>query len=505
MKAAIIHLTAAGKVLLLKRAPTANNEPNVWGFPGGHIESGETPSQAAVRELYEETGYRATGLAEEAARLKDLSTFDRSTDIVIFSADVPTFTPVLNDEHTEYVWADPSALPEPLHPGTEGIVAHFNQSRRQLDINGWPEIRDNPISKAGVFQYSGRSIGDPALDPNRLYSVYRPAEELNNPETLASFRLLPFTNDHPTDMLGVDDDAPKIDGKPMEGVIGERVWFDEATGMLRANLKLFTERINRAIEAGKRDVSAGFRCIYEKAAGVYNGQPYEYIQRNIRGNHASLVTEGRAGPDVAVLDHFKLTFDAKEAMTMADPVKDANGEGGQEMTLAEITATIKAIGPQIAALTEAMAALSGKPEAEAIVEDADGEQPAAIDAEGEEPAALDKCTMDAIEKAVSRAMSKAAKPTKALDSKDVIRTLEQRDALYQGVSKQVGAFAHTGMDAQDIAVYAVDKLGLQNVPKGAEVVAVEAYLAAATKQPTAKALDAAPTGTSAIAKHVKGA
>ena len=31
----------------------------IWTFPKGHIEAGETPRQAALREVLEETGYRA--------------------------------------------------------------------------------------------------------------------------------------------------------------------------------------------------------------------------------------------------------------------------------------------------------------------------------------------------------------------------------------------------------------------------------------------------------------
>ncbi|MHB8625037.1 MAG: NUDIX domain-containing protein [Aggregatilineales bacterium] len=39
------------KVLLIQR-----EDFEVWGLPGGEIESGETPAQAAVREVLEETG-----------------------------------------------------------------------------------------------------------------------------------------------------------------------------------------------------------------------------------------------------------------------------------------------------------------------------------------------------------------------------------------------------------------------------------------------------------------
>ncbi|MEP3348106.1 MAG: NUDIX hydrolase [Litoreibacter sp.] len=45
-------------VLLVQR----RNPPNAgqWGFPGGHVELGETALQAATRELLEETGVVAT-------------------------------------------------------------------------------------------------------------------------------------------------------------------------------------------------------------------------------------------------------------------------------------------------------------------------------------------------------------------------------------------------------------------------------------------------------------
>jgi ADP-ribose pyrophosphatase YjhB (NUDIX family) len=56
--ATISAVVEGGAVLLVRRL----NPPDAgrWGFPGGKIETGEPIHEAAVRELYEETGLRAT-------------------------------------------------------------------------------------------------------------------------------------------------------------------------------------------------------------------------------------------------------------------------------------------------------------------------------------------------------------------------------------------------------------------------------------------------------------
>ncbi|MDE2143958.1 MAG: NUDIX domain-containing protein, partial [Elusimicrobia bacterium] len=43
-----------GKVLLIK-----HKKLGLWLAPGGHIDEGETPDEAALRELKEETGLEA--------------------------------------------------------------------------------------------------------------------------------------------------------------------------------------------------------------------------------------------------------------------------------------------------------------------------------------------------------------------------------------------------------------------------------------------------------------
>ena len=35
-----------------------NSDKSFWGFPKGHLEEGEKPSEAAIREVYEETGFK---------------------------------------------------------------------------------------------------------------------------------------------------------------------------------------------------------------------------------------------------------------------------------------------------------------------------------------------------------------------------------------------------------------------------------------------------------------
>ena len=349
-------------------------------------------------------------------------------------------------------------------------------SNRKTDINSFIEIKDNPISKIGVFPYSGRAVGDE--DKDRIFQVFRPEEELSSEDTIESFKLQPWINDHPDGKLlgeGAGYEAPEDKG--VDGVIGETVYYKDGT--LYGNIKAFTNSLKKYIKNGKIELSAGFRCLYEKQAGTFNGQAYDYIQRSIRGNHLALVDQGRMGPDVAVLDRFTFTFDAKE-LEMAEENIEMKAED-QEPTLAEVVALV-------AGLAEKVDKLLGMEEKEA-----ETEVEVAADEEGGEAEEVevkaDTAGMDAMEKRLAK-LEAENKALKSNAVKSVIGEVSQRDALAKKLTPHIGAFDHAEKTLSEVAEYGVSKLGIK-APKGHELTAINAYLSASKSSGVSVALDSA--------------
>lgn len=74
--ARVVVLDAADRVLLVRGHDAGDPDRSWWFTVGGGIEAGESPREAAVRELYEETGVRADPAQLEGPVLRRSSIFD---------------------------------------------------------------------------------------------------------------------------------------------------------------------------------------------------------------------------------------------------------------------------------------------------------------------------------------------------------------------------------------------------------------------------------------------
>lgn len=391
----------------------------------------------------------------------------------------------------------------------EAGEAKDSESAREYDDYGWLEVKGNPISKIGVFPYLGAQIG--ATEPDRIYMVYRPEDELSHPDTIDSFKLLPFVNEHPNRLLG---DGVAAEDKGIEGVIGEDVYFESP--YLKGNIKVFTNRLNESIDAGKIELSPGYRCTWDFTSGTFNGEPYEVIQRNIRGNHLALVEEGRSGPDVSVMDSMTFSIDSKE-LKMAEETQAAGEE--QEMTLSEVSSVLKKIMPHIAELEKFKDKLkpleeeehgTSLDESEKEEEKKDGEakdeseeEKDKEEAEKEDKKEKGEGMDTAAEIKALKAEIAKLKSKPAMDSGAVMADMAKKADLVARVSQHIGTFACDSMTHKQVAEYAAEKLGLD---KTHAVIAVESYLKAKPAANAGMALDTAAeksTGAAFLSEQFK--
>lgn len=116
--AVIVLVEHAGAVLLVRRG--VSPEKGKWALPAGFINAGEAPTDAAMRELYEETGLYIGNM-----RLIDVfpNPGDGNADILIcYSAQVHGGTLRAADDAEDAAFFLPHTLPETAFLSTQWLL-----------------------------------------------------------------------------------------------------------------------------------------------------------------------------------------------------------------------------------------------------------------------------------------------------------------------------------------------------------------------------------------------
>lgn len=144
-EASACYLESEGTLLLLQQSSKTNDKGR-WGVPAGKIKACEHPQQAALRELFEETGIGV----EHASKLQSLGYVyikDSRGHYVfhIFHMNFLQKPPIhLSDEHQSYQWIERSRVIDmPLRAGACEVFQYY---QNLLEIKSHPTAHNPGIS-----------------------------------------------------------------------------------------------------------------------------------------------------------------------------------------------------------------------------------------------------------------------------------------------------------------------------------------------------------------------
>lgn len=156
------------------------------------------------------------------------------------------------------------------------------------------------LTRTGVFLYRKPDGG--------ILRELRHPDDVFKAESLATLKMVPLTDDHPQEFV-----TPENAKDLSIGWIGDNV--GQEGNMVAATVVVADKNAIAKTETGKVELSCGYSADLVDEQGIFEGQPYDVRQTNIRYNHVALVDRGRAGPQV------KLHLDAADAVEVEDEDK----------------------------------------------------------------------------------------------------------------------------------------------------------------------------------------
>jgi len=158
-------------------------------------------------------------------------------------------------------------------------------------------VAEGFLTRTGVFTYRNQD--------GSVRREYRPPSEVFNEDSMASFAMVPVTDDHPPEAV-TSRNAKQF----AVGMIGESV--RKSDSHVAASILVFDDAVIRKMDSGKTQLSCGYEADLVMESGeTPDGERYDAIQTNIRGNHVAIVDVGRAGPSASIrMDAAEMVFDA---------------------------------------------------------------------------------------------------------------------------------------------------------------------------------------------------
>lgn len=171
----------------------------------------------------------------------------------------------------------------------------YDRSLRTIDSDGRIRVEVCTLSKACISPYLGREIPGAAelgLEPDKVYSLYRDANEL--------LKAAPTFSNLPLLIVHKAVSAAEPEKRLVVGCTGDA--FFEAP-YLKSSLALWDAEGIAAVESGAQEqLSCGYRYKAVMIPGSVDGEPYDGRMVDIEGNHVALVELGRIGPEAMVAD-----------------------------------------------------------------------------------------------------------------------------------------------------------------------------------------------------------
>ncbi|MBO0804424.1 MAG: NUDIX domain-containing protein [Nocardiopsaceae bacterium] len=132
----LILRDSGGRILLMQRAGTEYGDGQ-YGFPAGHVDLGETPTQSIIRETYEELGITITPVSLAPAGVMFRRSMEPRVDF-FFTADAWEGAPRIREPHkcTELAWATPDDLPSGTLEYVSAAIANLDAGR-YFSEHGW--------------------------------------------------------------------------------------------------------------------------------------------------------------------------------------------------------------------------------------------------------------------------------------------------------------------------------------------------------------------------------